>query len=368
MILCFLVNTWISIDRNNWSNLSNQYQNTPVLIMCHTPWCSHCKKSLPIFRSLGEKFENNSKIVMGAIGCDLEKELCNKLSVSQYPSFVILYNGETKHVHSFFSEKSLDDYIKRIISIENGDFFDGSSCNTSTFPFVFYQTKFDNSIPQNIIKNIMLFYPSIGKKSFCIQKNQSLNDNEINIIVSLGKGVNVGLYGTNDYPSASYFLIQNSHAYFGEFSLSSIMNQDRPIVLLFTSKRNQINDFRNIALDYINDFVFVDSKYLSQYQIDTYFSLNKKDYPSALVLLPKASKFAILKNISSFHHLDSFLSMIKVGSISFSPYIRNPKNEMRKAAIHNFVKLFGIVFGSMCGIIAVFGFLYYLKKKNDKLD
>ncbi|KPJ04338.1 PREDICTED: thioredoxin domain-containing protein 5-like [Papilio xuthus] len=72
-----------------------------VFVNFFAPWCAHCMQLNPLWLKLGEKFQNESRVLIADIDCVRSKNICEMEKISGLPT-LILY----KH--------------KKIVSIENG--------------------------------------------------------------------------------------------------------------------------------------------------------------------------------------------------------------------------------------------------------
>ncbi|XP_014360996.2 thioredoxin domain-containing protein 5 homolog [Papilio machaon] len=76
-------------------------ENDLVFVNFFAPWCAHCMQLNPLWLKLGEKFQNESRVLIADIDCVRSKNICEMEKISGLPT-LILY----KH--------------KKIVSVENG--------------------------------------------------------------------------------------------------------------------------------------------------------------------------------------------------------------------------------------------------------
>ena len=58
-----------------------------VLVMFAAPWCGHCKRAKPEYSSAAEELKDNSNVMLGAVDCTVERDLCQAHEVRGYPTF-----------------------------------------------------------------------------------------------------------------------------------------------------------------------------------------------------------------------------------------------------------------------------------------
>lgn len=73
------------------------------------PWCGHCKRLLPTWQQLAEKFVGNANIKIAKVDCTLgeNRDLCSQENVNGFPTLFIYRNGEK--ISEYNGSRSLDD-------------------------------------------------------------------------------------------------------------------------------------------------------------------------------------------------------------------------------------------------------------------
>ncbi|XP_027203325.1 protein disulfide isomerase isoform X2 [Dermatophagoides pteronyssinus] len=88
-----------------------------VLVEFYAPWCGHCKNLAPVYEQLGEKYKDNSNVLitkMDATANELEHT-----KIASYPTFK-LYKRDTNEVIEYNGERTLEGISKFIES--GGDY------------------------------------------------------------------------------------------------------------------------------------------------------------------------------------------------------------------------------------------------------
>jgi len=66
-----------------------------ALVKFYAPWCGHCKRMAPEFDKAATKLKTNDPpVALVKVDCDSEKDLCQKYSVSGYPTLKIFRKGQ----------------------------------------------------------------------------------------------------------------------------------------------------------------------------------------------------------------------------------------------------------------------------------
>lgn len=111
LLACLVVLSVASADVKNLksSNFDSILKDADMaLVKFFAPWCGHCKKLAPEFKTAAEKLDG--KFVLAEVNCDEEKELCSKHGVQGYPTLQIFRKGEKSQ--DYEGGRSADDIVK----------------------------------------------------------------------------------------------------------------------------------------------------------------------------------------------------------------------------------------------------------------
>jgi thioredoxin domain-containing protein 5 len=72
----------------------------------YAPWCGHCKKLVPTWLELAEKFENQENVKIVKFDCIAEKSTCEKYEVGGFPTLVLFKDG--KEVERYRGGRTLE--------------------------------------------------------------------------------------------------------------------------------------------------------------------------------------------------------------------------------------------------------------------
>ena len=115
-----------SADKN-MSDLPNAGSNSAVeMHMYHVSWCPYCKKALPVFDSVKEKYQNQPvnghKIVFmerditdqksGSEDANINKGIVEKYKITSYPTiFIITTSGNRVDFKAKVTNENLDNFL-----------------------------------------------------------------------------------------------------------------------------------------------------------------------------------------------------------------------------------------------------------------
>ncbi|XP_078427363.1 protein disulfide-isomerase [Cetorhinus maximus] len=85
-----------------------------VFIEFYAPWCGHCKQLAPIWESLGEKYKDNDKIVIGKM--DATANEIESVKIHSFPTLKYFPASPERTIIDFNGERTLESFIKFIES------------------------------------------------------------------------------------------------------------------------------------------------------------------------------------------------------------------------------------------------------------
>jgi len=83
-----------------------------TFIKFYAPWCGHCKRLLPTWNQLAEKFFGNESVKIAKVDCTLQenRDLCSEQDVNGFPTLFIYKDGEK--ISEYNGSRSLDDLFE----------------------------------------------------------------------------------------------------------------------------------------------------------------------------------------------------------------------------------------------------------------
>ena len=100
----------MNITEINDKNLEEIIQgNTKVVLDCYAPWCSSCKRLLPVFEELSAE-ENQVKFYK--INTDENPDVTERFDVMSIPTVLFFENGELKNRETGLKSK---EELKRLL-------------------------------------------------------------------------------------------------------------------------------------------------------------------------------------------------------------------------------------------------------------
>lgn len=101
--------TFIKFCKSNWFLFSSWGAHRDFL---DAPWCGHCKRLLPTWNQLAEKFFGNESVKIAKVDCTLQenRDLCSEQDVNGFPTLFIYKDGEK--ISEYNGSRSLDDLFE----------------------------------------------------------------------------------------------------------------------------------------------------------------------------------------------------------------------------------------------------------------
>lgn len=102
----------------NFHDVANDQTKT-VLVTFVAPWCGHCKQLTPIYEQLGEKYKDNSEVVVAKM--DATANEVEDIKVQSFPTIKLFPKGSTEAI-DYFGARTVEALSKFIDSNgkENG--------------------------------------------------------------------------------------------------------------------------------------------------------------------------------------------------------------------------------------------------------
>ena len=80
-----------------------------VLVEFYAPWCGHCKKLVPIYDELGEKYKDSKDIVIAKM--DSTANEVENVSIRGFPTIKLFQKGDNKVVE-YSGNRDLDGFVE----------------------------------------------------------------------------------------------------------------------------------------------------------------------------------------------------------------------------------------------------------------
>ena len=94
------------------ANFDSFIESNPlVFVKFYAPWCGHCKKMIPAYKSLAERMAEENHVPIVKVDATKEKDIIARYNVKGYPSLKLFKNG---HVIDYKGGREEDDIYKFI--------------------------------------------------------------------------------------------------------------------------------------------------------------------------------------------------------------------------------------------------------------
>ena len=88
-------------------------ESKDVLIEFYAPWCGHCKSLEPVFKKLGQKYENVKNLVIAKLDATVN-EFSPEFTVEGFPTIYFVPAGKKSNPMKFEADRTLDGFVKYI--------------------------------------------------------------------------------------------------------------------------------------------------------------------------------------------------------------------------------------------------------------
>lgn len=89
------------------------------LYLFKTDWCPHCKKALPIFESVKEKYEdklaNGYRVIFKVVDCEREPNVADKFKIEGYPTIKLVKDNQVIEYDAKPDKEHLIQFLNTVI-------------------------------------------------------------------------------------------------------------------------------------------------------------------------------------------------------------------------------------------------------------
>jgi thiol-disulfide isomerase/thioredoxin len=100
---------------------SQDMSNLPTaeLYLFKADWCPHCKRALPIFNSVKDKYQgksvNGHRLIFRVVDCDTDPETAEKFNIEGYPTIKLVKGSEIVEFDAKPEEETIIQFINTVI-------------------------------------------------------------------------------------------------------------------------------------------------------------------------------------------------------------------------------------------------------------
>lgn len=92
------------------------FDNKLVLIKFYTTWCGYCKRAIPDYKELADKYKNNNRVAIAKMDADKNSQFLEKINkfknwpgVQGYPTILLFKNN--LYLAQYKGDRTVVDYI-----------------------------------------------------------------------------------------------------------------------------------------------------------------------------------------------------------------------------------------------------------------
>ena len=106
------------VELESWDNFQQATKGSRSVVMCYADWCGHCKKFMPTWDKLSQKWnEKQDKVQFVKVECGNAKEnaahkdIMEKYNIKGYPTIMVFENGTPSEYTKGRDEKSIESFL-----------------------------------------------------------------------------------------------------------------------------------------------------------------------------------------------------------------------------------------------------------------
>lgn len=370
MLFLFSIFYYEEFTNISWTEKMNFTDHLPGFVLCYAPWCYHCKRALPIFKLLSDKYKNDSRVYVGTINCMNYSRLCNDLKVDGFPTYINSYLNSTNEIWLDHDYNSYEKNIDRLINLRENRFF-SQNYKSDNFPL------FEFSFEKNNQTAVNLASEAVAASDIYLNPSYSMKFGDDNsLIAKLDQNIEIKMENEFTTDNILKFLNEFQHSYFGNWSLKTIRRIRRRFVIIsndFNGNDDQkfIQKYKNYFSNYASKFGWGNADSIDREKFNSIFNLSKTDYPVAIVIIPhpRKPKFVKISNLNNEQQIEQILNE-KYDNLELNNFYESQKID------NNFhvVKIIAACFLALLAFLLIVGVILYSKftkeeeMNNQKID
>jgi thiol-disulfide isomerase/thioredoxin len=92
---------------------------TAEIYLFKADWCPHCKRALPIFNSVKDKYQNKSinghRVIFRVVDCDTDPATAEKFNIEGYPTIKLVKGSEIVEFDAKPEEETIIQFMNTVI-------------------------------------------------------------------------------------------------------------------------------------------------------------------------------------------------------------------------------------------------------------
>jgi thiol-disulfide isomerase/thioredoxin len=291
---------------------------TPAFLLMYTPHCSFCKALLPIWSDLGDRYENESSVIIAQVDCSLYDDICARFASSRgLPSLYTIKKGRTQVIRP---ERSMNAFVKIVEELKST----ASSIQCARYPaeydstFPFFVFRSNNLSDEEVCTNLLRILSILPESQDRLYYESPAPNTSY--IAHLTDSVSVEYFGRYTYSEMIRFTKDYLMTPFGYWRVDDGPISTRRFVFVVHEGGGVLQSFLPIAVARIREVVVGSLRYDDFRAVEPNVTFQT---PAVFILNVRKSRFAIAEKVTSAR-FEELLDLVLRGRLEADARTRLP--------------------------------------------